>query len=42
LLNPDVPFNNPFRSRWTFDFNLLKPQFAHKDVEAILESDDDE
>ena len=25
-----------------FDFNLLKPQFAHKDVEVILESDDDE
>jgi hypothetical protein len=27
---------------WTFDFNLLKPQFADKDVEVILESDDDE
>jgi len=30
------------QNTWTFDFNLLKPQFAHKDVEAILESDDDE
>jgi len=27
---------------WTFDFNLLKPQFADETIEAILESDDDE
>ena len=27
---------------WTFDFNLLKLQFADKDVEVIFDSDDDE
>ena len=27
---------------WTFDFDLLKPQFADKDLEVIFDSDDDE
>jgi hypothetical protein len=26
---------------WTFDFDLLKPQFADKDLEEILDSDDE-
>jgi hypothetical protein len=30
------------QNTWTFDFNLLKPQFESKDLEVIFDSDDDE